>query len=225
MPPFHQKELQNDIEGAPRQYRPVIFIDWDDTVLSSSSLLSLGVSLNCDLDNIPPEVLKELKLLELCAIETLSIAKELGEVCIVTNSELGWVEKSAQKFLPGVCEALDNVPVISARHHFEARNPNNPTMWKFDAFYGLLTSMPLGHRHVISFGDSRADREAILAAVKHVDNCIVKNLKFAERPTIQQLTHQLQTAARVLPSLCYFDGHLDLVFKSNDSIQWQIEAF
>jgi len=225
MPPLYQKELFNDHLNQLGCLRPIIILDWDDTILSSSSLLALGVSLNCDLLNVPADVLSELRHLESCAIRAIFVAKELGDLCIVTNSELGWVERSAKKFLPGVYDALSNIPVISARHHFEQRNPNNPTMWKFDAFYGLLTSFPLAPRHVISFGDSLADREAILAASKHVQGCIVKHLKFAEKPTIQQLVHQLEYAARHLPSLVEHAGHLDLIFKSDDSLQLQLEAF
>ena len=53
----------------------------------------------------------------------------------MTNAVEGWVEKTAQRYLPNVYEVLKNdIKVISARTKFEKLYPNNKQMWKIHAF-------------------------------------------------------------------------------------------
>ena len=50
----------------------------------------------------------------------LQLAKQNGHVYVVTNAAEGWVEKTAQRYLPNVYQILNNgIKVISARTKFE----------------------------------------------------------------------------------------------------------
>lgn len=60
-----------------------------------------------------------------------------GRVYIVTNATEGWVQFSAQKYMPLVYEALKKVEVISARSLFERLYPGDTYEWKIQAFTNI----------------------------------------------------------------------------------------
>ena len=74
---------------------PVLFWDWDDTVLASSFLSGKGYRLD-SADNFEPEVEAGLKELEQSVAAMLTMAMRFGHVHIVTNAETGWVQLSCQ---------------------------------------------------------------------------------------------------------------------------------
>lgn len=118
-----------------------------------------------------PEVDAQLKELEKSVVGVLNLALKHGEVHIVTNAETGWVQLSAQKFLPGVVPLLSRVTVVSARSTFEAMYPQAPVKWKFCAFQEKVenhTSRFGVCSNVISFGDSHVEREAVRAVTRFV---------------------------------------------------------
>lgn len=93
-----------------------------------------------------------LRALEASVLELLDLALESGQVYIVTNSEAGWVEMSARRFLPSVVRLLDKITVISARSIYERDFPGCPSAWKLQAFM-QMTDLFRG-RTVVSLGDS-----------------------------------------------------------------------
>lgn len=140
--------------------------------------------------------------------ELLSLAVASGTVFIVTNSESGWVQMSAQRFLPGVIPLLAKITVISARSAFERHFPNSPADWKVQAFRALNDTF-IG-RTVLSFGDSYVDRDALFAATSMLRKVSVK---FLERPSLSQLCCQIDLVrqAKTWSYLCQPDSDLDLV--------------
>ena len=93
----------------------------------------------------------------------LQLAKQNGHVYVVTNAVEGWVEKTAQRYLPNVHQILNNgIKVISARSKFEQHYPNNKQMWKVHAF--LETGADMTDRETITnlivVGDSLLEIEA-----------------------------------------------------------------
>lgn len=192
----------------------VIFVDWDDTLLCSSYLSGQGFRLDTDMRN--PRgvaILEEIKDLQACVVATLKLALTQGEVIIITNAETGWVELSAQKFMPDVLPLLQYIHIISARSTYEPVFGNNPLKWKFHAFKDKL--LPLFadatlKKNILSFGDSHVEREAVRAVTQGMPSTLCKSIKFAERPSIEQLQRQLELVCNCFQFLVTHDKNLDL---------------
>jgi hypothetical protein len=199
-------------ENIPPPTRTVIFLDWDDTLLCSSVLANQGLKLDSDLEGAG-ELVAQLGELSESVIAVLTVAMAHGTVYIVTNGETGWVQLSAQKFLPAVVPLLEKLRVFSARSTFEPLYPDSPMKWKFHAFQdSLATEYGESHcvRNVLSFGDSHAEREAIRAVTRGHPNTRTKSIKFAERPTIEQLQRQLELVSDCFSYITSHEADLDL---------------
>jgi len=204
----HQKQQQ-----APTTTSSIIFLDWDDTLLCSTVLSKQGVKLNSDMETAPALLLQQLESLTNHIISVLEVAQKHGEVHIVTNGETGWVEMSAQKFVPRVVPYLEKLQILSARSTFEKMYPGAPMEWKFHAFEQKLTHVYAGppcFKNVISFGDSHAEREAIRAVTKGLPYTKTKSIKFAERPTVEQLERQLELTVNSFQYIINHEEDLDL---------------
>ena len=58
------------------------------------------------------------------ASKLLEISKQNGQVLIITNAAEGWVELSAQRFMPLTAKVLrSDVEIISARTRYERELP------------------------------------------------------------------------------------------------------
>jgi len=206
-------------ENVPPSIHTVIFLDWDDTLLCSSVLSNQGLKLDSDLEGAA-ELIAQLEELSALVIGVLKVAMTHGAVYIVTNGETGWVQLSAQKFLPGVVPFLEKVRVLSARSTFEPYYPDAPMKWKFHAFQESLVQ-EYGDsqcvRNVLSFGDSHAEREAIRAVTRGHPTTRTKSIKFAERPTIEQLMRQLELVSDCFPYITSHESDLDLCMSLSES--------
>jgi hypothetical protein len=201
----------------------LIIFDWDDTLLASTFLSNEGYRLDNDC-LLAPAVSAQLNQLERCVITLLILAKRFGQVLIITNAEQGWVELSAQKFLPKVVPHLEGVQVFSARTTFESQFPEAPTQWKLQAFSHLLavqqqqqqqstsaSSLSTALKNVISFGDSQAEREAVKATAGALEGSRTKSVKFVERPSIEQLRRQIELIINCFNYLIDHESDLDLM--------------
>jgi len=196
---------------TPRSEQTVIVFDWDDTLLASSFLSSRGYKLDTVLDNADLEC--QLKELETSVKAVLTMALSYGDVIVITNAETGWVELSAQKFIPGVVPLLSQLRVLSARSTYEPMFPDAPLKWKFYAFQERLANYFLDSRrqkNIISFGDSHVEREAVRTVTKGVPNTRTKSVKFAERPSMEQLRRQIELVTNCFQYIHNHQGDLDL---------------
>lgn len=222
-------QVENVSVAAKSAVRPifdntVIIFDWDDTLLASSWLASQGFRLDSP---VPKEAVDQLKMLETAVVNLLSKSFLFGEVHLVTNGETGWVEMSAQKFLPRVCELLPRVNIVSARSTYQNLFPDSPETWKVEAFrhtlhesfdnkmeveskcYGM--NRPAEIRNLISFGDSMHERNALKRVSSDMNNTYCKSIKFVERPTLEQLERQLKIISGSFEYVCTHGGNLDLM--------------
>jgi len=204
----HKKQHQE----PPSEKRTLIFLDWDDTLLCSSVLSGQGIKLDSCMDGFH-DLKQQLDELSTSIINVINIARTYGEVHIVTNGETGWVELSAQKFVPRVVPYLEQMRVMSARSTFESLHPDSPMKWKYHAFHESLETF-YGNDHVIrnvlSFGDSHAEREAIRAVTRDRPHFRTKSIKFAERPSIEQLQRQLELVGNCFQYISTHEEDLDL---------------
>eukprot|EP00474_Spongospora_subterranea_P010531 CRZ10989.1 hypothetical protein [Spongospora subterranea] len=200
--------------SIPQDDRPVIVFDWDDTLLASTDLSCCGYRVDSN-DHFPLQVQSELRALESSVADLLQLAIDSGHVFIVTNSEYGWVEMSAHRFLPAVVPLLGHIQVISARSLYERQYPGLPAQWKMQAFFRL--SEALKGRTVLSFGDSHVEREAVYAATSMQLNSKTVSVKFVDRPSLAQLCIQIDLVkqAKTWSYLCTPESDLDLVLSIN----------
>jgi len=198
--------------STPQETKTIIFLDWDDTLLCSSVLSGQGIKLDSNLDGAT-ELLRNLDELSTSVINVLNVAQTYGEVHIVTNGETGWVQLSAQKFVPRVVPYLEKIRILSARSTFESMFPDSPMKWKFHAFQESLGHLYTNQeclKNVLSFGDSHAEREAIRAVTRGLPNTRTKSIKFAERPSIEQLQRQLELVGNCFQYINNHEEDLDL---------------
>ena len=109
----------------------------------------------------PPDHGMELNLniYSCCVRRSLEKLKEAGEVVIVTNSLLGWVEKSCKMFLPFVWPALEDIPIVYARNETTGTEVRELSHAKFCVFKHLVqTYHPTS---IISLGDGLYERNAL----------------------------------------------------------------
>jgi len=191
----------------------VIIFDWDDTLLASSYLSSRGYRLDSDSSKLI-DVDNGLRELEQSIISVLASALNYSNnVYIITNAETGWVQLSAQKFIPAVLPILNRICILSARSTYESRYPESPLKWKFYAFQEKL--QPLfnnnkKYKNILSFGDSHVEREAVRAVTRGAPNTNTKSVKFAERPSIEQLRRQIELVNNCFTYIHNHQGDLDL---------------
>jgi len=229
------EQNKTSVTSPPSTYSPntVIMFDWDDTLLASSFLSARGYRVDCVESPAvlsDPSDAAQLRAQEQCVVALLTLALSYGTVNIVTNAETGWVELSAQKFMPAVLPLLSRVNVLSARSTFEPAYPEAPLKWKYYAFHERLRSvfgdgcmdaraaeadiagLPAGDmkRNIVSFGDSHVEREAIRAVTRGVPGWRCKSVKFAERPTVEQLRRQLELVSNCFHYIATHPADLDL---------------
>ena len=80
-----------------------------------------------------PNVLKQISVLEVKAKKILELSVANGKTYIITNAGEGWVEYSAERFMPSVAPILKNITIISARSKYEHLTKDY-TKWKLHAF-------------------------------------------------------------------------------------------
>ena len=68
------------------------------------------------------------------ATKCLATAAKYGEVIIITNSDEGWVQFSAERYIPNLIPIVSKYRIISARTCYEKFYPGQPLCWKAAAF-------------------------------------------------------------------------------------------
>lgn len=115
----------------PPKSSKVIIFDWDDTICPSTFVDQFKVDTFSDL---PPHYQNLFNEIGRCAERCLAAAAKHGEVIIITNSDEGWVDYSAERYVPNLLPILPHYRVVSARTRYERFYPGQPLCWKAAAF-------------------------------------------------------------------------------------------
>ena len=146
---------------------------------------------------------KKIEKLESSALKLLDLAIKQGDVYIITNAGLGWVEYSAQKFYPKVCEVLPKIQIISARGEWEKDYPGDSRKWKIQTFLSLQKKLNTKLvTNIICLGDSLFEIEAGRVLATCFSEAFVKTIKFKEGPKPEELNKQLLLVANQFNSIC-----------------------
>jgi len=212
MPPNEKKDATTSAaESSSSSVETVIIFDWDDTLLASSYLSGRGYKLDSTVEK-NSDIELQLRELEQSVINVLSVAMSYGPVHVVTNAETGWVQLSANKFMPNVVPILSKLSVVSARSTYEQLFPEAPVKWKQCAFQEKVSALVCEdkEKNVISFGDSHVEREAVRAVTRGMSRTRTKSVKFAERPSMEQLRRQIELVTNCFQYIFHHDADLDL---------------
>lgn len=203
----------------------LIIYDWDDTILPTSWLRSLGFLSNniSDMVGTPPPILpvhiaSVMRLIEEATIENLRVSMSLGRVIIITNSSVLWVPFTAKRFFPRLSEIIESgFEVYSARPALvENGGPNYvylPSMavtWKTDKFREMIGNVQ--YPTCISVGDGFAERCAVLALADKRRSG--KAVRIPLQPNGSLLLEQLRLMASSLPHVVRDNRTGDLYLNS-----------
>lgn len=203
----------------------IMLFDWDDTLCPSSycmAQLKLEV-----FDSVPEDMRPMMEKIAENAQRVLEQAEELGKVVIVTNAEEGWVELSCRSWLPALLPTVQRLEtIVSARSTWEPFGVSSPAGWKERAFRQEIERFydrypEQSWKNILSVGDAPHEREALFRVTNAYaySKCRPKSIKFGVRPSLEQLSQELETLLTNLKDVVYHNGPLDLQFDGGDSIE------
>jgi hypothetical protein len=187
--------------NKPKSHNSIIIFDWDDTLLPTTFLTS-GKTYDENMILTDSEQ-KKIERLEKSALSLLNIAISKGDVYIITNAGLGWVEFSSKKYYPKIYEILPKIKIISARCDWEYAFPNDMKKWKIHAFLSLQKELDTKLvTNIICLGDSLFEIEAGRILANCFTEAFVKTVKFKEGPKLEELNKQLILVKNQFTSIC-----------------------
>lgn len=187
---FMTQLIYRNIWKKDKTHNSLIIFDWDDTLLPTSYLQSLKLM---NVDTLPDSEKEKLQNLENKVINILNLALSKGEVYIITNSCMGWVEHSAAKFYPNLGPIIEKVKIISARTRYEDMYPGNGLEWKVQCFLNLKEN--INNKlvtNIICIGDSAFEMEAGKILASTFTEAFIKSIKFREGPRPSELCKQIK---------------------------------
>jgi hypothetical protein len=170
----------------------IFIFDWDDTLMCTTYLIPIINSNNQKINN--QIIQKKLKNLDEIDSNLLLLSLDRGMVFIITNASPGWVEYSANNFLPSTAKVLNKINVISAKGLYSKKFPGDPKQWKINAFKYIIKKFNINTKkisNIICLGDSYIDLEAIENFKYCFSNAFVKVIKFVESPHLVMLEKQI----------------------------------
>jgi hypothetical protein len=173
----------------PKTHNNLFIFDWDDTILPTSFLRYEKIIND---ENIPEEYAETFSIIEKVIIKILKLAINKGDVYIITNSSVGWVEYSAVKYYPKIKDILNKIRIISARNEYENDFPGQLKIWKQKTFLSLKKILNENiPSNIICFGDSIIELEAGKNLASNVNNSFIKTIKFRTNPEPDDLIKEL----------------------------------
>ena len=163
--------------------------DWDDTLFPTSFLVQEDIIND---ENLPEEYMDIISVLDKAIVNVINFAINKGDVYIITNSSIGWVEFSTNKYYPNLKKYLDKIHIISARNEYENAYPGEVKLWKDKTFLNLKDKINLKiPTNIICFGDSIVELEAGKKLASKINNSFIKTIKFKEKPDLQYMIKEI----------------------------------
>ena len=173
----------------------LVFIDWDDTLFPTNWINTVDVNL----DNPNDTLISMFQGLDTLITNMITNMISIANVLIVTNGTLSWVN-TCLNVLPLFKKIVEDgtISITSARDIFN--DEYDSSHWKiltFKIFFNEHISDFEGIYRILSFGDSISEHNAVMELRNHniVDNKqkrIIGSVRFMRKPTLNQLTSQLQ---------------------------------
>ena len=179
----------------PKYHNSLIIFDWDDTLLPTTFLTPKG-TFSEDIQ-LSPSDYKKMQQIANYVYDILKESIEKGDVYIITNAGINWVQFSANLFYPNISELLKKIKIISARGEYEKSFPGNLRQWKIQAFLNLLKNVDNKLvTNIICIGDSLFEMEAGRILASNFKEAFIKTIKFREAPKLDELLKQLKLVSQ-----------------------------
>jgi len=199
----------------------LIILDWDDTLFPTTWITTNSIDIKEIREN--NKLMDYFKQVDNELSSLLKILINLGNVIIVTNAMLNWINLSltilplTSKLIRKSNKQTKLIEVISARAKCQEQT-SNPMEWKKITFNELIYNAYSDKKinNVISIGDAEYEYTALVELYEH-DNKnykLLKSVKFIKYPTRDVLLDQLKVLQRVVRRICVIKKHLDLKFKT-----------
>ena len=120
----------------PKFHNSLIIFYFVDTLLPTTFLTPKG-TFSEDIQ-LSPSDYKKMQQIANYVYDILKESIEKGDVYIITNAGINWVQFSANLFYPNISELLKKIKIISARGEYEKEFPDNLRQWKIQAFSDLI---------------------------------------------------------------------------------------
>ena len=184
----------------PKYHNSLIIFDWDDTLLPTSFLTPKG-TFSEDIQ-LSSSDCKKMQQIANYVYDILKESIEKGDVYIITNAGINWVQFSANLFYPNISELLKKIKIISARGEYEKSFPGNLRQWKIQAFLNLLKNVDNKLvTNIICIGDSLFEMEAGRILASNFKEAFIKTIKFREAPKLDELLKQLKLVEQQLGAI------------------------
>lgn len=191
----------------------LIIVDWDDTLYPTSWTMGNQIDLTSPTTKI--KYMKYFRTLDDSLSSTLKHLKSHGEVMIVTNAMLEWVQLSLS-VLPRTKEILSKIDVVSARARYQDKHKMSE--WKKHTFLDEINKRTKikNYTNILSLGDAEYEHKALvnLYQINTVPHKYLKSIKFVKSTEISVLLEQLDLIKSTIKEICKSPRHLDLKFET-----------
>ena len=184
-----------------KKINSIIFLDWDDTLFCTNIIMKYGYDL--EINKYPKNILIEISFLEIYVLNFLEKVIKKGDVYIISNSLIGWIEYCCQRFYPNVLPLLKKIKIFYSKINYKKKHPKCGLMWKRECFNEIANEYNLDlPSNIISIGDNFGELEAGRDLEKKFKNSFIKTIKFKKDPTIEDLIYQLSIVNEQFDYLC-----------------------
>lgn len=195
----------------PRLNQTLFIFDWDDTLFPTAAVVACLSNAFASLPlkkNMPASLRNALESLEVVVKDLLEKAMTLGIVIIVTNALDGWVQTTAEHYMPSLVPTLEKMRVISARSKYECEFPAHQSEWKARTFVDVHRELDPGAvLNMIAIGDAEHEIKAAHALRLEDKPCVIKTVKFSPNPSPRYLIFQLQYLRKQISKLVIEPRH------------------
>jgi len=191
----------------------LIIADWDDTLYPTSWITENNVDLTNPKSRY--KYIKYFDCLDVYLSALLDYMMTLGEVMIITNAMLEWIELSVS-ILPKTKKSIEKIDVVSARQKYG--NQTTMANWKkhtfFDEVSRKLSSRKQRYNNIISMGDAEFEHNALVNLYNKeiLPHKYLKSIKFIKSSNYNTLLEQIKMIKQNISQICHMQRQIDLTF-------------
>lgn len=180
--------------------------DWDDTLHPTTELykiLKRNKTTNTNnVLNLNEKI--NFQMVDEESVKCLTVAINNGDVLIITNAGLGWVEDTGGRYMPKTMKFIidNNIEIISAADKYK-KHTNCTIEWKYYTMIEYFDEHKQ-YTNVLSIGDSICEKYAII----NIENSkvigfpsIYMTIKMNDDPSFKTLYNQLVNIKKIYLSI------------------------